>query len=100
MASHQVGGDIASRPIVNPEIGRTGRRLKVGNQSHYVFSRLAEAFQFLDKRRNVLADDDKSIQSTHPTFEGFDDRLVGGGAQAFNLQRTVPITVLLFLDSR
>ena len=29
MAPHQVGSDIASRSVVNAEIGRTGRQLKV-----------------------------------------------------------------------
>src|SRR6516162_4212971 len=98
MASHQVGGDVASRSIVNAEIGRTGRRLEVGNKSHDAYSRLAKAFQFLDNRRNVLADDGKSIQSTRPTFDGFNHRLIGRGAPAFSLQK--PITVLLFLDCR
>src|SRR5271165_3148472 len=98
MASHHVGGDIASRSIVNAEIGRTGRRLEVGNKSHYVFARLAKAFQFVDDQWNVLADDGKSIQSARPTFNGFNYLLIGGGAQGFNLQK--PITVLLFLDSR
>ena len=100
MASHQVGGDIASRSIVNAEISRTDRRLEVGNKSHYVFSRLAKAFQFVDDRRNVLADDGKSIQSSSPTFDGFHHGLIEGGPQAFNLQKPLPITVLLFLDSR
>ena len=63
-----------------------------------MFPRLAKAFQFVDDRWNVLADDGKSIQSTCPTFNGFNHLLIGGGAQAFDLQK--PITVLLFLDSR
>src|SRR5215475_1922976 len=100
MASHQVSGDVASRSVVNAEIGRTGRRLEVGNKSYYAFSSLAKAFQFVDDRRNVLADDGNSIQSTRPTLDGFNHRLIGGGAQAFNLQWPLPITVPLFLDSR
>src|SRR5215469_3139695 len=100
MASHQVGGDIASRSIINAEIGRTGSGLEVGNKSHYLFSRLAKAFQFVDDRRNILGDDGKSIQSTRPIFDGFNHRLVGGGAPTFNLQKPISITVLLFLDRR
>jgi hypothetical protein len=44
MASHQVGGDIASHPVVNAEIGRTGGQLEVRNKSHYAFSGLPKAF--------------------------------------------------------
>ena len=44
MASHQVGSDIASRSVVNAEIGRTGGQIKVRNKSHYAFSGLPKAF--------------------------------------------------------
>src|SRR5215472_16703486 len=100
MPSHQVSGDVASRSIVNAEIGRTRGRLEVGNESHHLFSRLAKPFQFVDDRRNVLADDGNSIKSTRPTLDSFNYRLIGGGAQAFNWRSPMPITVLLFLDGR
>ena len=84
MPSHQVGSDIASRSVVNAEIGRTGGQLKVRNKSHYAFSALPKAFQFVDNRRNVLADYGKSIQSARPTFDHFNHFLIGGSAQAFD----------------
>ena len=98
MAPHQVGSDVASRSVVNAEIGRTGGQLKVRNKSHYAFPRLPKASQFVDNRRNVLADYGKSIHSARPTFDRFNHRLIGGSAQAFNFQS--PITVSLFFDSR
>jgi hypothetical protein len=69
MASHQVGSDIASRSVFNAEISRTGGQLKVRNKRHHAFSGGPKTFQFVDNRRNVLADYGKSIQSARPTLD-------------------------------
>ena len=68
MASHQVGSDVARRAVVNPEIGRTSGGLNVRHHGNHTQARPAKAFQFVNNRRDVLANDGKSIEASAPNL--------------------------------
>ena len=98
VASHQVGSDVAGRSIINAQISRTSGGFNVRNQSDHAHSRLPKAFQLIKNLGHVLADYGKSIEARGPARDRFNHRLIGGGAQALQLQ--APFSALLFLDSQ